>query len=78
MSEFVKISYPTLSKYDNLSAGDKKRDKIEDTSARREEKKSMTMFNRKEEDDTSIYEYDYDCLRNKELLGHSCIEHKRR
>lgn len=66
MSEFVKISFPDLLKYNNLAVDGRKRDN-----------KSVTMFNQKEEEDTSIYEYDYDCLKNKDLLGHSCIEHKK-
>jgi hypothetical protein len=66
MSEFVKISFPDILKYSNLAIDGRKGDK-----------KSVTVFNQKEEEETSIYEYDYDCLKNKELLSHSCLEHRK-
>jgi hypothetical protein len=66
MSEFVRISFPDLLKYQNISAERKN-----------EDKKSVVIFNQREEEETTIYEYDIDCLKRKDRLGHSCLEHKK-
>ena len=66
MSEFVKISYPDLVKHQNMSSNEIRIDN-----------KADHVFRLKDMDDTSIYEYDYDCLKYKELTGHPCTERKK-
>ncbi len=75
MRTFAKITYPDQVNNHNLSVDHSKADYKGEKNGNR---RPLTMFNQKEEDDTTIYEYDYDCLKRKELLGHACIEHKKR
>lgn len=67
MSEFVKIDSSELVKYQNISYDRKK-------IVRKMEK----VVHQKDVDDTSIYEYDYECLKKKGLMDQNCHEFQRR
>lgn len=67
MSEFVKISSSDLVKHQNISYD-----------RRKPIRKSEQVLQLKETDDTSIYEYDYECLKRKGLIGYNSKELKKR
>jgi hypothetical protein len=66
VSESVKRNSSNLVQYQNNSY-----DRI------KKEKKSPRITQKKEIEDTSIYEYDVECLRHRELFGHPCQEYKK-